>query len=190
MKSKRVMLLALVVLVGCGDINHTPDDYTQSNRRAATSGNDEDQRLAPAVPSEDRPAQPIVPTPPRPQLSASLSPYPGLVVRGEGVLRPAGQMSIVSVSLRGGTSHSTYEGTIRRGSCAAPGSTIAALNPVSSDSTGSGAAVSYAQVPTDSLLKGSHLVTYGQGGRFETCGGISGGGVVLAPPRDSTVPPP
>jgi hypothetical protein len=74
------------------------------------------------------------------------------------------------VRLAGGSSHSSYEGAIRLGSCSSMGATVASLNPATADSLGAGRAQTDVPIRMDSLVSTPMVVVYGVGGRPATCG--------------------
>jgi hypothetical protein len=173
----RFALLALLLAAGCGApdlsrVDETPADV--SHARAADNTPIEPAAVVPGV-SDTVPA----PLPPPLSVTLALLPVdvPGL--RGEARLATAGMGTAVTVALRDGHRGATYGGAIRTGSCARVGSSIASLNPVSTDSAGTGASESTISVPMDSLLGHPHVVVYGPGGRPHACGELGSGG---APP--------
>lgn len=181
MRVRRVMAAALLALAACGDEDRTQTDYTASNDHARTSADDTAARPARAVPVPD--TMPIK-SPPQDSFAIALAPLGSATARGSGQVAAAGKATSVSVSLAQAARGSTYEGAVRRGVCAAMGSTIASLHPVSADSLGSGQASSDVNVPIDSLTSSPHVVVYGRGGRREACAAIPSSST--PPPADTT----
>lgn len=180
MKPNRRLLIALLLLGACGDINHTATDYTQSSSRLATAGNNVVPRYSPVAPGALPPTTglPRRSAPPS-VVSVALSPRPSRALRGSGRLESAGSSTLVQVELGAGASHTTYEGAVRRGNCDMIGSRVASLVPVSADSEGAGRSASLVTVPVTHLLKAPHVLVFGPGGRVEACGAVASS---IAPP--------
>jgi hypothetical protein len=187
MKPNPLLLLALLPLGACGDVRHAATDYTPSSSRLATAGNDEVPRRAPVVARALAPAAPVAPVsvaePTRAEVA--LAPDPPSTLRGGGRVEPAGSSTLVRVDLAGGSPYTTYQGTVRRGSCSAIGSTVASLVPVTVDSIGTGRSASQVAVPIRRLLSAPHVLVFGAGGRVEACGAVA---VAITPTSAGATP--
>lgn len=170
LRSTLPLLPALVALLAC-DVDHTASDYTQSNNKVATSANDALIELAPVVEPRSPATLPTTPAP-LPELSLAMAPLAGGTLRGTARLAAFGEMTSIAATLSEGSSPTSYQGSLRMGSCDAIGTTLGSLVPITTDSTGSGAGVSYAEIPMDSLVRGSHVIVYGKSGRPESCATI------------------
>jgi hypothetical protein len=176
----RLPILALLLIVGCGDPDLSRVEETPANVSHARSANNTPTEPAAVVPG----VSDTVPAPPPPARAAyvALAPVDRPPLSGEAQLATAGTGTAVTVALREGHDGATYSGAIREGSCARIGSSVASLNPVSTDSAGTGASESSISVPMDSLLGHPHVVVFGPGGRPHACGALRpGAGGTAAP---------
>lgn len=170
-KRKLLLLIMMMILVGCGDEDRTPAQYTPSSDETSTSADDSTLVPARAVPVRDTAPAP----PPAPRVIAfALAPLGAGTLRGSGEAASAGSGTSVSVALAQGARGATYQGAVRQGNCARMGAEIASLVPASVDSLGAGRAAGDVPVPIDSLAGAPHVIVYGRGGRPETCGPIGG----------------
>ena len=162
-----LMVLVALSLAACGDEDKTGTEGTPSNDRSATSTDDANPPLTQMA--VDRPDTIVRRGAPL-AMAVALDPLGALALSGQVEVAGKGEASSFAVRLAGGSSHASYEGAIRLGSCSRMGASVASLNPATADSLGSARAQTDVPIRMDSLVATPMVVVYGVGGRPATCG--------------------
>jgi hypothetical protein len=162
-------MLLFAAVTGCGEENRTEVDFIPSNEKSVLSTDDVPPELAPV----SNTGSVKFSGGGTGSATAQLTPMPGNAITGDLSMRSTGGTGAATVRLTGGSAGQTYGGTIRRGSCEKPGAMVTSLIPITADSLGSGNSYSDVTVPVSQLTSEPHVVTYGPGGRTETCGGLA-----------------
>jgi hypothetical protein len=102
-----------------------------------------------------------------------LTPLQDSGVAGEVTVTPQGNETQVMVRLTGGTPGGNHPGHVHSGTCANIGGVVQALQPISTDGTGTGTMTTTVGIPPMTLMNGQHVIVYhGDGGRPVTCGEV------------------
>ncbi len=108
----------------------------------------------------------------------NLTPVGNSGVNGEATLTPQGGNTQVIVRLTGLQPNTGHAGHIHRGTCSSLGEVVAPLQEITADANGTGTMTTTVSVPSDSILRGQHLIAYHQDpgtnhGPTIVCGEIS-----------------
>lgn len=162
--------ISVMLITGaCGREERTQTAFTPALERTSVTG-DSMSLLAPAV--AVLPDTTAADTSSAAATTLRLESLGEQRLTGDVTLARAGTATRVVASLSGGTAGQTYGGMIRRGTCAAIGSRVAALVPATADSAGAATSVSDATAPLQSLRTAPHIVVFGKNNRPQACGAI------------------
>lgn len=161
MNATRLLALALLIgLAGCAD-----DDPDMVVIEAEGDGMAMEPAPMPAA-GMDQPPGGLGET-------LQLQPLRDSGVRGEVTIADRGQQTEIMVRLTGASANGQHPGHIHSGSCDAPGGVVQALEPISTDATGTGTMTTNVELAPQMVMDGQHIVVYhGTGGAPATCAGI------------------
>jgi hypothetical protein len=107
--------------------------------------------------------------------TAQLEPVNDSGIAGEATVTDRGTESEIMVRLTGAPANSTHPGHIHQGTCAAIGTVVQPLQPITTDATGTGTMTTSVAIAAITLGDGQHIIVYhGEGGAPATCAQIPG----------------
>lgn len=105
--------------------------------------------------------------------TATMTPVGNSGVGGDATITDRGEQTEILVRLTGTPANGTHPGHVHTGTCASIGSVAQALEPISTDATGTGTMTTTVTIPPMTLMNGQHVVVYhGAGGTPVACADI------------------
>jgi hypothetical protein len=92
-------------------------------------------------------------------ITVAMEPLDGSGYAGTVHVEADGERTLLTVVLRGATD-GIHQGNLRVGRCAQPGDSLERMQPVVTDATGAGEALTVVDRPAGTLLDGNHVVTF------------------------------
>lgn len=106
-------------------------------------------------------------------VTAEFAPIDDSGVEGTAHIEPDGQQVRITVTLRTAGA-GTHRGHVHSGTCASRGRSVFELEPIVTDASGTGEALSTVDLPASALMDGQHIIVY------HAAGGSPGPSVVCA----------
>jgi len=110
------------------------------------------------------------------EMKVNYEPLNNSGVRGEATLMAKGDSTQITVRLTGAPAGGTHEGHIHRGTCQNIGEVVAALDPITIGSDGTGTMTKTVPIPVATVADGQHVIAYheagGKPGKWVTCAAI------------------
>lgn len=116
------------------------------------------------------------PAPSGGEMRATFEPLNNSGVRGEATFMAKGDSTQITVRLTGAPAGGTHQGHIHRGTCQNIGDVVAALDPITIGSDGTGTMTKTVPIPIATVMNGQHVIAYheagGNPGKWVTCAAI------------------
>lgn len=105
--------------------------------------------------------------------TATMVPVQNSGVGGDATITDRGEQTEILVRLTGTPANGSHPGHVHTGTCAAIGSVVQALQPITTDATGTGTMTTTITIPAMTIMNGQHVVVYhGDGGTPVACADI------------------